>query len=46
MSLGLAQPDKYSPLFYTFPHLHPKAAGLIVPSQEGCRGATGHTPNL
>lgn len=38
MSLGLAQPHKFSPLFHTFPHPHPKAAGLIVPSREGCQG--------
>lgn len=38
MSLGLAQSDKFSPLFHTFPHPHAKAAGLIVPSREGCQG--------
>lgn len=38
MSLGLAQPDEFSPLFHTFPHPHAKAAGAIVPSREGCQG--------
>lgn len=38
MSLGLAQPDKFSPPFHTSPHPHPKLPSSLFPAGRGFRG--------